>query len=89
VLELGATSRTTLVTCESTAYFDADAGAAVWRLIHDQQALGRALVQVAQQRLAISGRRKVWYEMMKRGKVVHGLTPKPRSSRRRQTKSRL
>ena len=36
-----------------------------------------------------SGRRSVGYEMMKRACVVHGLTPKPRSCRRRAMKARL
>jgi hypothetical protein len=85
----GARSRTTLVTRESTAYFDAVAGAAAWASSRMSSDLRARSPSRASSGSRYSGRRSVWYEMMNRLWVVHGLQPKPRSWRRRAMNARL
>ena len=75
---------------ESTAYFVADAGAAVCASSRTSRLLLRFLSPKKWTSGSLtSGRRNVWYETMNRLCVDQGLTPKPRSCRRRRTRSRL
>ena len=85
----GATSRITLVILESFAYLPAEAGAATCASSRTRRLRFARSPRVLKSGSRYSGRRSRSCEMMNRLCVLQGLTPKPRSRRRRSTNARF